>query len=116
MPGHECGRRVGDSTIVHAVHRPALSNGRVVTNPLSTTIRYAFATRGEGQVKAGPRKELNLKFTKNFRFSQYRIELGAGVYNVFNSGTVERHVVVAHQHLALLEVRHRNFAQPEVRR
>jgi hypothetical protein len=74
-----------------------LSNGRVVTNPLSTTIRYNFATRGEGQVKADPRKEFNLKFTKKFRFSRYRIEGGIGIYNVLNNGTIERYASDAGQ-------------------
>ena len=74
-----------------------LSNGRVVTNPLATTIRYNFATRGEGQVKANARKELNLKFTKSFHFARYRIEAGAGIYNVFNSGTIERYASDAGQ-------------------
>lgn len=74
-----------------------LSNGRVVTNPLATTIRYAFATRGEGQVKADARKELNLKLTKSLRFARYRLEAGVGVYNVFNSGTIERYASDAGQ-------------------
>ncbi len=74
-----------------------LSNGRVVTNPLATTIRYNFANRGEGQVKADPRKELNLKFTKSFRFARYRAEAGVGIYNVFNSGTIERYASDAGQ-------------------
>ena len=67
-----------------------LSNGRVVTNPLATTIRYAFATRGEGQVKAGARKELNLKLTKSVKFARYRLEAGMGVYNATNEGVIER--------------------------
>ncbi len=67
-----------------------LSNGRVVTNPLATTIRYAFATRGEGQVKADPRQELNLKFSKRLRVARYRGEVGIGLYNVTNHGTIER--------------------------
>ena len=67
-----------------------LSNGRVVTNPLASTIRFAFATRGEGQVKADPRQELNLKFSKRLRLARYRAEVGLGLYNVTNHGTIER--------------------------
>jgi outer membrane receptor protein involved in Fe transport len=74
-----------------------LSNGRVVTNPLATTIRFAFPTRGEGQVKATARQELNLKLTKSFRFSRYRIEAGTGLYNVTNHGTIERYASDAGQ-------------------
>jgi hypothetical protein len=74
-----------------------LSNGRVVTNPLATTIRYAFSNRGDGQVKADARKELGLKVTKSFRFARYRAEAGVGVYNVFNSGTIERYASDAGQ-------------------
>ncbi len=68
-----------------------LSNGRVVTNPLATTIRFAFPTRGEGQVKAKARQELNLKLTRNIRIARYGIEAGAGVYNVTNQATIERY-------------------------
>jgi hypothetical protein len=74
-----------------------LSNGRVVTNPLATTIRYAFPTRGDGQVKADPRQELNLKLTKSFHFARYRIEVGAGLYNISNHGTIERYASDAGQ-------------------
>lgn len=74
-----------------------LSNGRVVTNPLATTIRFAFPTRGEGQVKAKARQELNLKFTKNVRLARYGIEAGVGVYNVTNQATIERYASDAGQ-------------------
>jgi hypothetical protein len=68
-----------------------LENGRKVTNPLATTVRFAFADRGEGQVKADPRQELNLKFTKNLRLNdRYVVELGFAVYNLTNQGAIER--------------------------
>jgi len=68
-----------------------LPNGRVVTNPLATTIRFAFADRGQGQVKADARQELNLRLSKAFRMGErYRLELGVDLFNVTNQGAIER--------------------------
>jgi hypothetical protein len=68
-----------------------LSNGRTVTNPLATTIRFAFANRGEGQVKAPARQEVNLKLARKFTFGRCQVELGADVYNLTNQGALERY-------------------------
>jgi len=89
-----------------------LSNGRVVTNPLATTIRYAFGTRGEGQVKAKARQELNLKLTKSVRYSRYRLEAGMGVYNVMNRGTIERYASDAGQTYAPNYLGYEGFQPP----
>lgn len=69
----------------------ALSNGRIVANPLATTVRLAFATRGEGQVQADARQELNLKATRAFSIGRYRVEAGFDVFNVTNQGAIERY-------------------------
>jgi hypothetical protein len=74
-----------------------LSNGRVVSNPLATTIRFAFPTRGEGQVKANARQELNLKIGRIFKFGTQRIEADIDFFNLTNEGSIERYRVDANQ-------------------
>ena len=64
--------------------------GRRVANPLATTIRFKFATRGEGQVKADARQELNLKVTKRIKLNRYTVEFGGALYNLTNQGAIER--------------------------
>ena len=44
-----------------------LSNGRLVANPLATTIRFAYPTRGEGQIKAPNQNTWNVRVAKEFR-------------------------------------------------
>jgi hypothetical protein len=74
-----------------------LSNGRVVSNPLATTIRFAFPTRGEGQVKANARQELNLKIGRIFKFGTQRIEADVDFFNLTNEGSIERYRTDANQ-------------------
>jgi hypothetical protein len=74
-----------------------LSNGRVVSNPLATTIRFAFPTRGEGQVKANARQELNLKVGRVFKFGTQLIEADIHFFNLTNAGSIERYRTDANQ-------------------
>ncbi|MFN2447845.1 MAG: TonB-dependent receptor domain-containing protein [Vicinamibacterales bacterium] len=68
-----------------------LGNGRVVPNPLATTIRFAGSDRGDQQVKAGARNELNLRAGRKFELSGRRLKASVDVFNVLNGGAFERY-------------------------
>jgi hypothetical protein len=61
-----------------------LSNGRVVTNPLATTIRFAFPTRGEGQIKAPNLIIWNIRAGRDFTLGGRKFDIGVDVINVTN--------------------------------
>ncbi|MBI1872270.1 MAG: TonB-dependent receptor [Acidobacteria bacterium] len=61
-----------------------LSNGRVVSNPLATTIRFAYATRGEGQIKAPNLIIWNIRAGRNFTMAGRTLDVGVDVINVTN--------------------------------
>jgi hypothetical protein len=69
--------RFGPSTVT-------LSNGRVVSNPLATTIRFAFPTRGEGQIKAPNLILWNIRAGRDFVFGARRLSVAFDVVNVTN--------------------------------
>jgi len=70
--------RFGPSTVT-------LSNGRKVTNPLATTLRFANSTRGDGQFRGPNVQTLNLRAGRNFVVGPRRIELAFDVLNVMNN-------------------------------
>lgn len=61
-----------------------LSNGRVVPNPLATTLRFAYPTRGEGQLRTPGMHALNLRVGRRFTLNRVRIDAGLDVFNVTN--------------------------------
>jgi hypothetical protein len=61
-----------------------LSNGRTVSNPLATTIRFAHPTRDHGQFTLPSLHILNLRFRRDFHFGKYRLEPALDVFNVTN--------------------------------
>jgi len=61
-----------------------LSNGRVVANPLSTTIRFAYATRGVGQIKAPNLLIWNMPVGRDFRIGAERLNIALDGINVLN--------------------------------
>ncbi|MPY90193.1 MAG: hypothetical protein GEU99_19995 [Luteitalea sp.] len=63
-----------------------LANGRVVPNPLATTIRFAYPTRGEGQLRAPAYAFVNLRLGRAFRIRNVRLEASLDFFNVANSG------------------------------
>ena len=67
---------------------PVTSNGvtRNVTNPLATRIRFAFPTRGEGQLKSPTVHLWTLRLGRNFGFIGQNLETAVEVYNVMNLG------------------------------
>jgi hypothetical protein len=64
-----------------------LSNGRVVTNPLATTLRFAYPTRGEGQLRTPNLHALNLRAGRRFTFRRVKLDASLDVFNVTNNGT-----------------------------
>lgn len=64
-----------------------LSNGRVVSNPLATAIRFAYGDRGEGQIKAPNLRIVNLRLGRNFVFGTRRFEAAFDTFNLLNAGT-----------------------------
>jgi len=67
-----------------------LSNGRVVSNPLATRIRFAFNNRGEGQIKAPNLIVWNLRVGRDFRFGDQRFEVAFDTFNVTNRGAAQQ--------------------------
>ena len=61
-----------------------LSNGRTVSNPLATTIRFANPTRDEGQFRLAGLHILNLRFGRDLQFGKYRLEPALEIFNVTN--------------------------------
>jgi outer membrane receptor for ferrienterochelin and colicin len=65
-----------------------LSNGRVVANPLATTYRFAYATRGDGQLKAPNLLYLNLRIQRDFKIGgSQKVLLMLDAFNVTNNAT-----------------------------
>lgn len=75
----------------------SLSNGRAVSNPLATTVRFANATRGEGQFKLEPLQNLNLRIGYNLKISGQKIETAMDIFNILNKGTYEQFLDGANQ-------------------
>jgi len=61
-----------------------LSNGRSVPNPLATTIRFAFPTRGEGQIKAPNLIFWNIRLGRDFKVGAEHVSVSVDVLNVTN--------------------------------
>jgi hypothetical protein len=62
-------------------------NGRTVTNPLSTTTRFAFATRGEGQIWTPWLKAWNARAGRTFNLgSDTSVEFDLDILNIVNAG------------------------------
>ncbi|HEY6402022.1 MAG TPA: TonB-dependent receptor [Blastocatellia bacterium] len=71
----------------HGPRTLALSNGRIVNNPLFTTRRLA-GPRGEGQLQTGSVPRLNLRFGKEFRFKEnHTLEANVDFFNIINDAT-----------------------------
>jgi hypothetical protein len=61
-----------------------LSNGRDVSNPLATTIRFAYPTRDEGQSTLPSVHVWNLRIGRDIRFGARRLETALDIFNVTN--------------------------------
>jgi hypothetical protein len=64
-----------------------LSNGRMVSNLLATTIRFAHPTRGDGQLQAPPLRIWNLRLGyPMWQQDRRSLELSLDIFNVTNRG------------------------------
>ncbi len=62
-------------------------NGRTVSNPLSTTTRFAYATRGEGQLWTPWLKTWNARIGREFALGNGQsVQIDFDVFNIPNSG------------------------------
>jgi hypothetical protein len=66
------------------------SNGQTMANPLFTTLRFAGATRGDEQIEADALQMLNLRFGRNFRFGEQRLEVAFDIFNALNGDTFQQ--------------------------
>jgi hypothetical protein len=75
-----------------------LSNGRVVPNPLATTVRFAFPTRSDGQYQLTAMHVVNLRLGRQFQLGRdRRLALDASVFNVGNFGRYQGFLTGANQ-------------------
>jgi hypothetical protein len=63
-----------------------LSNGRVVSNPLATVIRFAYPDRGDGQLRTPVLHVLNVRAGRRFTVRRLKIDASLDVFNVINHG------------------------------
>ena len=81
----------GPSTVI-------LSNGRKVSNPLATTIRFAYPTRGDGQLQLQALQLLNFKVGYDFKLSAGRkIQVALDIFNATNRASYEQWMSNANQ-------------------
>jgi hypothetical protein len=64
-----------------------LSDGRTVSNPLSTTTRFAYGTRGDGQLSTEALHVLNLRVGRDMAVAGAHVFMYLDVFNVPNAGT-----------------------------
>jgi hypothetical protein len=68
-------------------------NGRLVSNPLATTYRFAYATRGEGQLWTPWLIAWNTRIGREFTVSERsRIEIVADIFNLTNRGAAQQFI------------------------
>ena len=63
-----------------------LPNGRVVSNPLATQLRFAYPRRADGQFTLGALQMLNLRVGRGFAVGGERLEIAFDLLNVTNHG------------------------------
>jgi hypothetical protein len=66
-----------------------LANGRVVSNPLATTIRFANPTRNDGQFQLPSVYTWNLRVGRDLRLGRRRLETALDLFNVTNRGAFQ---------------------------
>jgi hypothetical protein len=67
-----------------------LSNGRTVTNPLSTVVRFAYPTAGEGQFTSDGVHTWNIRMGRQFSRGHWRLEPALDLLNVVNAGAFQQ--------------------------
>jgi hypothetical protein len=72
--------RVGPPTVT-------LSNGRVVSNPLATLVRFAGRDRSDGQLHLPAVQHVNIALRKMFVFGRASVQGGVEVFNLANGAS-----------------------------
>lgn len=66
-------------------------NGRNFSNPLATTVRFVYPTRGEGQLWTGWMSTWNARVGRVFRTSEWSsVEVDLDVFNIPNAGAAQQ--------------------------
>jgi hypothetical protein len=63
-----------------------LANGRVVSNPLATPVRFEYQTRGEGRFALPGLHIWNVRLTRQLERGTRRVDATLDVFNVTNRG------------------------------
>jgi hypothetical protein len=69
-----------------------LSNGRIVSNPLATTVRFAHANRGEGQLQAPALAQWNARIGRRFGLGTRHLEIALSVLNITNRDALQEYL------------------------
>ena len=74
-----------------------LSNGRLVSNPLAAAIRFAFPTRGDGQLRTGALHVWNVRVGRQFVVNRLKLDAALDVFNLTNNGADQSFMSGANQ-------------------
>jgi hypothetical protein len=66
-----------------------LSNGRRVTNPLATTLRFTYPARGDGQLTTPMLQVWNVRVGYDFAIRRVKLNTALDVFNLTNNGSDE---------------------------
>ena len=66
-----------------------LSNGRTVSNPLATTVRFAYASRGEGQLQAPALAQWNARVGRRFALGNRKVDIALSLLNITNRDALQ---------------------------
>jgi hypothetical protein len=69
-----------------------LSNGRLVSNPLATTLRFAYDNRGTGQLWTPWLHTWNLRAGRTFPLGRTSLDASIDVFNVTNNGSDQQFI------------------------
>jgi len=89
--------RIAAAEPVFGPARFTLPNGTSQANPLATTIRFAYPTRGDGSQLNEPVRGLQVRVGKEFKFARHRLTTALNVYNLFNSGANTQYAAGSNQ-------------------
>lgn len=63
-----------------------LASGTTQPNPLATAYRFAYGTRGDGQVRNETTRYLQLQIGRDIKFGRHQVDASLGIFNLFNTG------------------------------
>ena len=75
----------------------ALSNGRIVSNPLATTIRFAFPTPADGQQRTERLHVWNVRLGRQFVVNHVKLDAALDLFNLTNNGADQSFMQSANQ-------------------